>query len=33
MADGAVRFINQNLDVNVYDALVTRAGGEIVGEF
>lgn len=33
LADGAVRFISENLDVNVYDSLVTRAGGEVVGEF
>lgn len=33
MGDGAVRFISENLDVTVYDALVTRNGGEVVGEF
>ena len=33
MADGAVRFISQNLDVNTYDALITRGGGEVVGDF
>lgn len=33
MCDGAVRFISQNLDVVVYDALVSRNGGEVVGEF
>ena len=33
LGDGSVRFISQNVDVNTYDALVTRAGGEVVGEF
>jgi hypothetical protein len=33
LADGSVRFINQSLDVNIYDALSTRATGEVVGEF
>ncbi|MBX3442298.1 MAG: DUF1559 domain-containing protein [Planctomyces sp.] len=33
LADGSVRFLNDSLDVNVYDALTTRAGGEVVGEF
>lgn len=33
MCDGAVRFISENLDVVVYDALVSRNGGEVVGEF
>jgi len=33
LADGSVRFISQNLDVNTYDALVSRAGGEVVGDF
>jgi prepilin-type N-terminal cleavage/methylation domain-containing protein len=33
LCDGAVRFISENLDVGVYDALVTRNGGEVVGEF
>ncbi len=33
MCDGAVRFINQTLDVTVYDALTTRRGGEVVTEF
>ena len=27
------RFISQNLDVSVFQALITRAGGETVGEF
>ena len=33
MCDGAVRFISENLDVVVYDALVSRNGGEVMGEF
>jgi hypothetical protein len=33
MGDGAVRFISENLGVTVYDALITRNGGDIVGEF
>jgi prepilin-type N-terminal cleavage/methylation domain-containing protein len=33
LGDGAVRFISENIDVNLYDSLVTRAGGEVVGEF
>ena len=31
--DGAVRLLSENLDVTVYDALVTRDAGEVVGEF
>ncbi|MDZ4689108.1 MAG: DUF1559 domain-containing protein [Planctomycetaceae bacterium] len=33
LCDGSVRFISENLDVALYDALVTRGGGDIVGEF
>jgi prepilin-type N-terminal cleavage/methylation domain-containing protein len=33
LADGAVRFLSNNLDVLVYDALASRNGGEVVGEF
>jgi prepilin-type N-terminal cleavage/methylation domain-containing protein len=33
LGDGAVRFLSENLDVTVYDALVTRDGGEVVGGF
>ncbi len=32
-ADGSVHFLNDNLSVLVYDALVTRNGGEVVGEY
>ena len=31
--DGRVRFITQNIDTNVFKAIATRAGGEIVGDF
>ena len=30
MADGAVRFVSQNIDVTLFKALLTRAGGEAV---
>jgi prepilin-type N-terminal cleavage/methylation domain-containing protein len=33
LGDGSVRFISENLDVKVYDALATRNTGEVVGEF
>jgi prepilin-type N-terminal cleavage/methylation domain-containing protein len=33
MGDGAVRFISENIDVNTYDALVSRNGGEVIGDF
>lgn len=33
MADGSVRFISDNTDINLYDAIGTRNGGEVVGEF
>jgi prepilin-type N-terminal cleavage/methylation domain-containing protein len=33
LCDGSVRFINQNIDQTILDALATRAGGEKVGEF
>ena len=33
LSDGSVRFITQNIDQNVLNALATRAGGEIIGEF
>ena len=31
--DGSVRAISENIDANVYNALGTRAGKEVVGEF
>ena len=33
LGDGSVRFLSENLDVNVYDALSTRNGDEIFGDF
>lgn len=33
MADGSVRFISENIDEDVLEALATRAGGEVVGDF
>ena len=33
MADGTVRFLSQNIDANTYAALITKAGGEVVGDF
>jgi len=33
MGDGAVRFISQNISPDTFRALLTRDGGEIVGEY
>lgn len=33
LGDGSVRFISENIAVETYDALTTRNGGEVVGEF
>ena len=33
LVDGSVRSISENIDINVWRALGTRAGGEVVGEF
>ena len=33
LGDGADRFILQNINILTYDTLVTRAVGEVVGEF
>lgn len=31
--DGSVTFLSQTMDVTVYDALTTRAGGDVVGSY
>ena len=31
--DGSARFLSENMDVHVLEAIITRAGGEIVGKF
>ena len=33
LGDGSGRFISENLDQGVFNALGTRAGGEVIGEF
>ncbi|HEY0982007.1 DUF1559 family PulG-like putative transporter [Schlesneria sp.] len=33
LADGSVRTISQNIDLGIWRAMATRAGGEVVGEF
>lgn len=33
MADGSVRFISENININTYRSLGSRNGGEIVGDF
>ncbi|NLX99107.1 MAG: DUF1559 domain-containing protein [Rhodopirellula sp.] len=33
LVDGSVQFLSETMEATVYDALTTRAGGEVVGEF
>jgi prepilin-type N-terminal cleavage/methylation domain-containing protein len=33
LADGSVHFISENIDARLWAAMVTRTGGEIIGEF
>ncbi|MFH1268426.1 MAG: DUF1559 domain-containing protein [Planctomycetota bacterium] len=33
LADGSARFISETIDVDVFKALITRRGGEVVGKF
>ena len=32
-ADGSVKFVNESISIQTLAALVTRAGGEVVGDF
>ena len=33
LADGAVRFVGQSIDLNTWRGLATRSGGEVLGDF
>ena len=33
LADGSVRLVSRNIDLQIYQSLMSRAGGEVVGEF
>lgn len=33
LADGSVKFVSENMDVQLFKSALTRAGGEVVGEF
>lgn len=33
MGDGSTRFVSENIDLGVWRALGTRAGGEVIGDF
>ena len=33
MCDGSVRFVSENIDLNTWRAIGTRAGGEVLGDF
>lgn len=33
MGDGSVRFLSENMDMKTYQAISTRAGGEVTGEY
>jgi len=33
LADGSVRFISENINADLLDALATRSGGEVIGEY
>ncbi len=33
MADGSTRFVNQNIDLTLWQGLGSRNGGEIIGDF
>jgi prepilin-type processing-associated H-X9-DG protein len=31
--DGRVRFLNENVDYQLFQGIATRAGGEVIGEY
>ncbi len=33
LGDGSARFVGETIDVDLFRALTTRRGGEVVGEF
>ena len=33
LADGSVRFVSQNIDAKILEALATRAGGEVINDY
>ena len=33
MGDGSVRLVTETINLNVYRALATRSGGEVLGDF
>ncbi|MBD3675190.1 MAG: DUF1559 domain-containing protein [Planctomycetaceae bacterium] len=33
LSDGSARFISENIDRDLFRGLLTRSGGEVVGEF
>ena len=33
LSDGSTRFVSENIDRNVWRAIGTRAGGEVVNEY
>lgn len=33
LGDGAVRFVSENIDAELLDALATKSGGEVIGDF
>jgi hypothetical protein len=33
ICDGSVRFVSNNIDLEVWKALLTRAGGEVINQF
>ena len=33
MVDGSARFLSENMDLQLFQSLLTRNGGEVVGDF